>query len=580
MPELTLHYPDGRTETRRVESGTRLLDAVEPAYRTAPCGGNGRCGKCRVQATGCLSEPQEQEKSLLGDDLLRGWRLACLTRVAGDAEVTLHQTAQLREICADGELPPFVRQPLFTRYGAAVDIGTTTLAAQLYDHDGRRLAQAVAANPQAVFGADVISRIEKSLAGEREALMCCIRRGIDGLLAELSASAGVSPSDIDAVVVTGNTTMLYLLTGRSVDCLARAPFAADELFGRWAQAGEVELASVPSARVYLPRCMSAFVGADITTALLCSGLCERPNSALLADIGTNGELALWHGGRLRCCSTAAGPVFEGAGISCGMQGVAGAVSHVLWENGAVRCRRRGAAGYLRQRDHRRGGGILRAGDHRRDRRVYRRPHGLCSGDGRDRHAEGHPHAAAGQERRLRRHPDAAGGGRTDAGGADGAVGGRRLRDLSGHTQRGGHRSVSGGAGGQNKGAGQCGAGRCRHAPAGGALCAEELRAGAAGGDCGSEHQRGLHGALCGLHGVLKTGKCRRGVASPAEFFSEYKQRERRRTGIVAHRRRLFMPSFGYFDRKMRNNLVTYPCRTALTFARLADTIKKKWKRYR
>lgn len=338
MPELTLHYPDGRTETHRVESGTRLWDAVEPAYRTAPCGGNGRCGKCRVQAAGCLSEPQEQEKSLLGDDLLRGWRLACLTRVTGDAEVTLHQTAQLREICADGELPPFVRQPLFTRYGAAVDIGTTTLAAQLYDHDGRRLAQAVAANPQAMFGADVISRIEKSLAGEREALMRCIRRGIDGLLAELSASAGVSPSDIDAVVVTGNTTMLYLLTGRSVDCLARAPFAADELFGRWAQAGEVELASVPSARVYLPRCMSAFVGADITTALLCSGLCERPDSALLADIGTNGELALWHGGRLRCCSTAAGPVFEGAGISCGMQGVAGAVSHVLWENGAVRCR--------------------------------------------------------------------------------------------------------------------------------------------------------------------------------------------------------------------------------------------------
>ena len=66
---------------------------------------------------------------------------------------------------------------------------------------------------------------------------------------------------------------------------------------------------------------------------------------------------------------------------------------------------------------------------------------------------------------------------------------------------------------------------------------------------------------------------------PRRIFLEYKQRERRRTGIVAHRRRLFMPSFGYFDRKMRNNLVTYPCRTALTFARLADTIKKKWKRY-
>ena len=74
-------------------------------------------------------------------------------------------------------------------------------------------------------------------------------------------------------------------------------------------------------------------------------------------------------------------------------------------------------------------------------------HELFSGDGRDRHAEGHPHAAAGQERRLRRHPDAAGDGRTDAGGADGAVGGRRLRDLSGHTQRGGGLpAIDGGAG--------------------------------------------------------------------------------------------------------------------------------------
>ena len=186
--------------------------------------------------------------------------------------------------------------------------------------------------------ADVMGRIQHALEGGLARLQSQVLTAIRSLLSAACRDSQLDESLVDVLVLTGNTTMLYLLTGRSVDCLARAPFAADELFGRWAQAGEVELASVPSARVYLPRCMSAFVGADITTALLCSGLCERPNSALLADIGTNGELALWHGGRLRCCSTAAGPVFEGAGISCGMQGVAGAVSHVLWENGAVRCR--------------------------------------------------------------------------------------------------------------------------------------------------------------------------------------------------------------------------------------------------
>ena len=131
--------------------------------------------------------------------------------------------------------------------------------------------------------------------------------------------------------------MLYLLTHRDVDCLSHAPFIADELFGRWADPEELTLAAAPAARVYLPRCMSAFVGADITCALVASQICAKPDSTLLADIGTNGELALWHDGRLLCCSTAAGPVFEGATISQGMHASKGAIDRVAWRDGQVCC---------------------------------------------------------------------------------------------------------------------------------------------------------------------------------------------------------------------------------------------------
>ena len=114
--------------------------------------------------------------------------------------------------------------------------------------------------------------------------------------------------------------MLYLLTGRDPVSLARAPFQADTLFG----ADTVLL----DRRAYLPLCMNAFVGADITCAVLASQMCTRNETALLCDIGTNGEIALWHSGTLYVTSTAAGPAFEGAGISCGCGSVRGAIDRV------------------------------------------------------------------------------------------------------------------------------------------------------------------------------------------------------------------------------------------------------------
>ena len=151
---------------------------------------------------------------------------------------------------------------------------------------------------------------------------------VTDMVEKLLKEAGEAVGMPDILVITGNTTMLYLLTGRNPECLSHAPFIADTLFDI-----DTELYG---QRVYLPPCMNAFVGADITTAVLASCMCEKAETALLCDIGTNGEMALWKDGRLYVTSTAAGPAFEGAGISCGCGSVRGAIDRVWLENGKLR----------------------------------------------------------------------------------------------------------------------------------------------------------------------------------------------------------------------------------------------------
>lgn len=240
-----------------------------------------------------------------------------------------------RESCPLPSGAPLRQTPapaLFRQYGVALDVGTTTLAARLYGTEGL-LAQACAPNPQRRYGADVISRIGKALEGEG-ALTVCVRAAIAALLREMAATASILPEQVDAMVITGNTAMLYLLTGRSPGCLSHAPFDTDTHFDL-ALTGEALELPCPGASVYLPPCISAFIGADVTTALLAVGVCRKGETTLLADIGTNGEMALWHRGRLTCCSTAAGPAFEGTGLSMGMPGEAGAIDHVSVQHGGL-----------------------------------------------------------------------------------------------------------------------------------------------------------------------------------------------------------------------------------------------------
>ncbi len=295
-----------------------------------PCAGNGRCGKCKVKALGSLSPLSPEEKKLLTEEEIQsGTRLSCQAVVTGDAEITLPSRSEIADIQTDAVSREFERDEA-EGVSVAVDIGTTTVAASLIDlSNGRELATACAQNPQEKFGADVISRIERSLAGDRQELSDCILSCLDSLIAELCKKSGVSGGDIPKIVITGNTTMLFLLTNQDVDSLSHAPFEAADLFGR---DEPLHFAAAPNAACYLTRCNSAFVGGDITTAVLASGIAEEEKTALLIDVGTNGEIALAHQGKMWCSSTAAGPALEGAGIYMGMPALGGAVRRV-WLDG-------------------------------------------------------------------------------------------------------------------------------------------------------------------------------------------------------------------------------------------------------
>lgn len=326
----TLHYP-------KQELLSTVFQELGIPF-DMPCGGIQRCLKCKVAATGELSPLSAREEELLTPEEKEGHvRFACMCRVLGDAEVTFLHEKGTDKIVTNGLMPEFDKAPWGKKFGVSVDIGTTTVAAYLYRlKDCTLMATASEKNPQGAYGADVISRIEKSLAGEGLGLQSAISACLGRLIGELCSRGGCSSEDVDSVVIAGNTAMEYLLTNRSPVSIAAAPFEQDCFFGEWLTPGDLGLIALSTdARVYVTRCIAAYVGGDIAAAILAAQLQESQDNALLVDIGTNGEMVFVSNGRLLSCSTAAGPAFEGAAIYMGSSAVDGAISSISVENGKI-----------------------------------------------------------------------------------------------------------------------------------------------------------------------------------------------------------------------------------------------------
>ena len=318
MATLTIEQ-NTTTQTLSFTAPAPLSVLLENAgfHGMQPCGGRGVCGKCTVTLSGLVSPPNDAETRA-------GVRLACQAQILGDAHVILSEQRKMEQIQI-GISHVQRGIPMDGNWGAVVDIGTTTMVLQVFNlADGTLVGQAAKQNPQASVAADVMGRIGAAMNGQLQKLSIQVQDAIADLLDE--ACGGLS-AKVDLLVITGNTTMLYLLTQTDPSCLSHAPFLADTLFDTYT--------SVLGRRAYLPACMNAFVGADITCAVLASGISESNHTALLCDVGTNGEIALWKDGILRVTSTAAGPAFEGAGISCGCGSIRGAIDRVWVQDGTL-----------------------------------------------------------------------------------------------------------------------------------------------------------------------------------------------------------------------------------------------------
>ena len=300
-----------------VPRGTTLLDAqVRAGLRPdAPCGGRGTCGKCKVLADG---------KEVL----------AYQTPAERDMTVELpearHERILTGGICAAAE-PDGSH-----RYVLAFDIGTTTVVAYLLNgQTGEVLSRASALNPQTQFGADVISRIEHVMSSGPDALSACIREALAALTAEAAQRAGIAQEEITLGAIVGNTAMHHLLLGIDPAPLVKPPYMPKVFEALVLPAeGLLPIAHGGAVRV-LPN-IAGFVGADTVGCLLSTRFDRLEELTLMIDIGTNGEIALGDSRRRLACSTAAGPAFEGARISCGMRGADGAVDRVWLEDGQVR----------------------------------------------------------------------------------------------------------------------------------------------------------------------------------------------------------------------------------------------------
>ncbi|MBQ1269842.1 MAG: DUF4445 domain-containing protein [Clostridia bacterium] len=273
---------------------------------SAPCGGNGKCGKCKV--------------TLVEDGNAREV-LACKTSVTRPCCVLLSlQTGS--GLVTDGEEIATSEEG----YGLAVDIGTTTLALYFIDlKTGRTVKTASSLNPQQAFGADVISRIVSATQNGVQALSNAVRQAIiketQAFLQEQNLSC------LKKTVIAGNTVMLHLFAEKDISSFGYAPYTP--LFLHTVTLTDDAICDLLGTITLLPS-VSSFVGADVVCGALVTDLCEK--TALFIDLGTNGEIMLSHGGKLYATSVAAGPAFEGADIECGKGGVSGAICRID-ENG-------------------------------------------------------------------------------------------------------------------------------------------------------------------------------------------------------------------------------------------------------
>jgi uncharacterized 2Fe-2S/4Fe-4S cluster protein (DUF4445 family) len=322
-------------KTIRVRPGTPLRHVLFPYGVEFPCGGKARCRGCRIKIVqGEVPITPEQQQKLSPKELAEGWRLACCVLVTNDLTIDLAQWET--PILSDDT--PFSFEPA-PGLGIAIDLGTTTIVAQLLDRSsGHILGVQSALNAQATHGADIMTRIQYDLIQDnRNALTRAIRNQIALLIPKLFHNVPASIDDLRSIVLVGNTVMHHLFCGLSVESLAHYPFESPANGLQTFRPSDLAWPIPENVLIQFLPCLGGFVGSDILAGILATRIHENSTLQCLIDLGTNGEIVIGNRERMLCASTAAGPAFEGARISMGMRAITGAISEVRLEQNKLVC---------------------------------------------------------------------------------------------------------------------------------------------------------------------------------------------------------------------------------------------------
>ncbi len=392
MEHFTVHFkPD--CQTVRIHAGATLMEAAGQAdiVLVSPCGGNGTCGKCKVtiESTGlevlaCQFRVTE-DLTVIIPKTSRYYRPQILLdgkkkKITADPcwkKIPLKQmpstVVEMQEILStavndfviipseftfsggDSDGPKtavmhFIRTRQMEGwqlvcieqgdpghlYGAAADIGTTTVVLHLADlQSGKVLATASAANPQHQHGDDVISRIHfASQPQGHEWMQRAIVDCLNELLGQAAQTANISMEHIYELVAVGNTTMNHLLMKFPVFQLGQSPYKPYTVAACDVSARQIGLMLHPKGNLHTVQNIAGFVGSDTVAAAVAAELGAEQATTLLVDIGTNGELVLYHQSRLYAVSCAAGPALEGARIMNGSRAMDGAIQRVVIDSDA------------------------------------------------------------------------------------------------------------------------------------------------------------------------------------------------------------------------------------------------------
>ena len=224
-------------------------------------------------------------------------------------------------------------------YSVALDLGTTNLAALLYDNLEQKVVLTRSLeNPQVEYGSDILTRMHHAMSGNGEDVYRVLRNGINTLIASLCREAQINARDLHGMAAAGNTVMTHFFLGLDISTIPVAPWVPVVRVPGFFTAAELGLDLKPEAAVYVFPNAGSYVGGDITAGIIATGMHASSRTNILIDVGTNAEVVIGNREWMIVGAGAAGPALEEGISRIGKRAQKGIVYDVEIGDAGISCK--------------------------------------------------------------------------------------------------------------------------------------------------------------------------------------------------------------------------------------------------